>query len=244
MEVKVAGSTLVEKAERGVAALRREGPVQAVLGRVQRVIAPVVACHPYHVYDTPVPALPRPFGVPATVGLRVHQGPADLEAVWDLLGRGGETPRDRVARRLERGDLAVVAHAGPELAGYTWVALADAWVPELQLVMMLRSGEAMHHDAFVPPAWQGQRLHSILVAAATEAARARGCTRELAYISPLNRRAMRLPVRLGWRRALTMVCVQPRHGRPRWLTLGGDPWQRFREPHLRRARTELAAGVA
>ena len=157
---------------------------------------------------------------------------ADIEAFADDLKAGGLSIDD-ARRRLQAGQVPIIAVSGGRLIHVQWLLFAGP-VPlsELGLTLFLRPGDAYNAYAVTLPGWRGNGIHAAVNSFIKPYERSRGFTRSLFYVWAHNVAEVRFVIgKLRRRRTKTLWCV--------WLFGMQRPWifgrKRQGVPRLERA---------
>ncbi len=163
--------------------------------------------------------------------------PASADEIVRLLecshpARRAETLRER----FERGDRCfVAADAAGRLMHTGWVTTTVGYIPELDLDLVLRPGEAYLYDAYAPPDRRGHGAFGLVLDAIFEGLEAAGFTRVYSYVRgedpylvagasrrlrPVGRlwylRALERSLVFGARREALPLLVRRTPGDPSW----------------------------
>jgi hypothetical protein len=149
---------------------------------------------------------------------------ADIEAFAEHLKAGGLSIDD-ARRRLQAGELPIIAVSGGRLAHIHWLVFAGP-VPlgELGLTLHLRPGDVYNSYALTLPGWRGNGIHPAVSSFINCYERSRGYTRDLFYVWAHNVANLRVVIgKLRRRRTKTLWCV--------WLFGMRRPWSVGRKGH-------------
>jgi len=169
-----------------------QGPWYALLRAGRKLLTPLLTWDVIYVFERSLSDSPSEYPIPEGISISSFRGEHDLLKAQSDLGPYCEY----VETRLSRGDIAVVAYAGDEVAGYAWMSLSNIWVDEVEMMAIVRKGEIVHYDSFVRPIWRGHGLSTCLFVAARHYARLEGCDRTLSWISALNVQSLKTAQRL------------------------------------------------
>jgi GNAT superfamily N-acetyltransferase len=191
-----------------------QGPWRAILRAGRKLLAPLLDCDVLYVYERDLSDNPTEYPVPEGIAISSFNGEPDLLQAQSVIG----SLCQHVEPRLRRGDVAVVAYAGDQVAGYTWMSFSNTWVEELEMTVIVRKGEMVHYDSFVNPGWRGQGLHTCLIVAAKHRARLGGCFRALSWISTFNAQSLKTAQRLSKANDVPMIVLSIKTAgmRTRW----------------------------
>jgi len=162
----------------------------------------------YHIFEADLllesarsqSAKPLPAGI--TIQLFYGQRGEHLAAKFSHAGVSPEV----VEQRIERGDVASVAFAGGDVAGYSWVTFKEAWIAELRGTLALRSDEAVQFNTRVMPPWRGKGLQYALTMPLIQYLTQHDYRRMLGWVYALNARSARNSAWPGKRVIATVVC--------------------------------------
>jgi GNAT superfamily N-acetyltransferase len=170
-----------------------QGLWHAILRACRKFLKPVLDWDVLYVFERRLADSPTEYTVPEGISISWFKGDHDLLKAQSAIGSFCQD----VETRLCRGDVAVVACTGDEVAGYTWVAFSNVWVDELEMMAIVGKGEMVHYDSFVRPMWRGHALHTCLILAAKHHARLEGCDLALSWISANNAPSLKTAQRLS-----------------------------------------------
>ena len=159
---------------------------------------------------------------------------ADIEAFADDLKAGGLSIDD-ARRRLQAGQVPIIAVSGGRLTHVQWLLFAGpVTLSELGLTLFLRPGDAYNSYAVTLPGWRGNGIHAAVNSFIKHYERSRGYTRNLFYVWAHNVAELRFVIgKLRRRRTKTLWCV--------WFFRTRRPWvfgrKRQGVPRLERATT-------
>ncbi len=122
---------------------------------------------------------------------------------------------DRFAQRFHRGDLCIVAvEADGAVARSSWVATTPTWIPELDMDIVLRPGEAYLYDGYTTPDARRRGIDGAVRCFVFDMLRAAGFTRVYSYCrgdnAPALRAANRWQTRLGELSFVRLLGLEPR----------------------------------
>jgi len=198
---------------------QRQGVGPASRRLIRRLLSPVVRIDRliFFVADLSKP-LPRVQARTAVeIRLATRKDFETFAPVFRLIGVDSAEIQSRIAR----GDVALLALAGGELAHVLWITLVAPDVSEIGARVLLGPGEVCAYEGFTPPEWRGHGIDPAVGSAALEYERAMGYARHIGWawasnfastrtmfkLLPATRRiwsiwvlGMRRPVALGIRR--------------------------------------------
>lgn len=187
--------------------LRWAGPRSLAAAVLRKTVSPVVELRRWYFFETDLTALPPPLE--ARVSLDVRQATwDDLDRVPEILRAAG-VPREEAGRRLERGDLAILALSGGRPVHLHWIAFASPIrLGEIGIELHLAPGEAYGYGAYTLPEWRGYRVHPAVSSRLPAFERARGCVRHISYVRTNNPQSLKTMARVGRRRTKTVLSVR------------------------------------
>jgi GNAT superfamily N-acetyltransferase len=122
----------------------------------------------------------------------------------DFLDRHPEaTSPTAYARRAARGDRCLCIKQGSEVVCYRWVTLRNACAlcgfgPDMEFTFFpLKSGQAFTYDLFTYQKYRGRGIATMLINLLYHILRKEGITEVFGLVSPANRAALRVHLRLG-----------------------------------------------
>lgn len=127
---------------------------------------------------------------PAGIAVRLAR-PSELPRL--VSGRPPEPGLpDRFGKRFRRGDLCIVAvEADGAVARSSWVTAAATWIPELDMEIVLRPGEAYLYDGYTRPDARRRGIDGAVRCFVFDRLRAAGFTRVYSYCRGDNGPALR-----------------------------------------------------
>jgi hypothetical protein len=163
-----------------VRAWEEGGPPQLVMRAANRLTAGLLDFGSVTFFRRPLAQYPLEAPVPAE--LTIH--PATLiDRRRVLEGCDPRRPVSVILERLRRGDVCFLAQdAAGRVMHSDWVTTTRGHVPELQMDVVLRPGEAYLYDAYTPPALRGQRLFGIVLDAMFASLRCAGVGTAYSYV--------------------------------------------------------------
>jgi GNAT superfamily N-acetyltransferase len=182
----------------------------------------------YFIFDVSL-AEPAPAGCPEGLQVRIYQG---LESVESVQAQMASMGRERIVEgRLKRGEAVVIVSDETRVVGFTWMTFADMLVEDFEMTIVVPPGYVCHYNSFVLPGWRGRGINSVMIKAAKQFARNRGCERALSWINVLNLASLRLPQRWNRRHGMTILYLRPRgFAWPIRVAFGQPLGSRFRKP--------------
>lgn len=142
--------------------------------------------------------------LPPGITVQLFRGEGDIDSAAEKLQRAG-VPTALVQERMKRGDMVALALSDGQLAAYTWVTFADAWIAEAGRTLPLRGDEAVQFDTLVLPQWRGRGLQYALTVPVLEHLSEQGYRRTLAWVDARNKRSIKNQLRQGKRRIATVA---------------------------------------
>lgn len=155
-------------------------------------------------------------------------------AVWDSPPAEGDAGRPwhrEAERRIDGGQVCVVARHGADVIAYCWLTWRPEWVAEIDRFVVPGPDEAYLYEAFTQPAWRGRGLFSSMLFRLLGYARAQGRRRALIFVLTDNSASRRAIERTGFELFQTVSRVEVCGLRRLW----------FRGPRAGRARVTLVA---
>jgi GNAT superfamily N-acetyltransferase len=210
--------------------LRWEGPLWVLRRAAVQLLRPLITWDAFHVFQADLDVTPAPIPAREGIDLRIYHAPFHLDALRLKLSLTGAVLADQVESRLQRGDLAAVAFAGGEVAGFTWICLSPEEVRAKEPTLLLKRDEALHYHTFVIPERRGQGLHRILDSHLMRYVRDLGIARTFTVVDSRNPSSLKNQVRLGKRKVMTVVSVRLRGINQPWtVIIGGELKARLQE---------------
>jgi len=145
-------------------------------------------------------------GVQDGITMRVCQGERELNRLVEAFAQTGIAPA-AVEQRVRRGDIAMVAMAGSELAGYMWATSKERWLSEIRATIVPREDEIVVYDTRVIPRQRGKNLHYALSIALMPCLAKFGYRRALSGVAALNTRSLKTQRRLGKRKIADIISL-------------------------------------
>jgi hypothetical protein len=190
---------------------------------VGRLIARVVVVRRVFFFETDLTqTLPSVAG---RIPLEIRPAAAaDIEAFAEHLKAGGVSIDD-ARRRLQAGELPIIAVSEGQLVHIHWLLFAGpVALGELDLTLHLRPGDAFNAYAVTLPGWRGNGIHPAVSSFINCYERSRGYTRDLFYVWAHNVANLKVVVgKLRRRRTKTLWIV--------WLFRMRRPWSFGRKGH-------------
>jgi GNAT superfamily N-acetyltransferase len=208
--------------------LQQDGLGCAVWRIGRKFLWPIMKAEAYFMFDTALGA-PAPASPCETMQLRVYQGLESLESVQEHIASMGL--KSNVGEWIKRGEAVAIVSCETQGVGFTWMAFADVLVREFEMTVVVPPGYIYHHDSFVLPEWRGRGVHAVMIKAAKQFARDRGCERSVSWINVLNQPSLRLIQK--WNRHHGMIILYLRlrgFARPLRAAFGQPLCSRFRKP--------------
>jgi len=204
--------------------LRQDGAQRAAWRISRKIVSPILKMDASFLFDT---SLADSVRASCLDGLEVHiyRGLESLTTVQAYIASMGV--KCSAEERLGRGEAAVIVSRETQGLGFTWVAFADVFVPEFEMIILVPPLCIYHYDSFVLAQWRGRGIHAAMIKAAKQFAFDQGCKRAVSLIDVLNVSSLRLVERWdrrhdmiivylrmrGFKRALRMALGQPLRSR-------------------------------
>lgn len=174
---------------------------------VRRLVSRVVVVRRVFFFETDLTQTPP--SVTGRIPLEIRPATAaDIEAFAEHLKAAGLSIDD-ARRRLQAGELPIIAVSGGQLAHIHWLVFAGpVSLGELGLTLHLRPGDAYNSYAVTLPGWRGNGIHPAVSSFINCYERSRGYTRDLFYVWAHNAANLRVVIgKLRRRRTKTLwVC--------------------------------------
>jgi hypothetical protein len=108
-------------------------------------------------------------------------------------GAGRGLSADAARRRLQAGEVPIIAVSGGHLAHIHWLIFGGrVSLGELGLTLCLRPGEVYNTFAFTLPGWRGNSAHPAVSSFIHRYERSHGFTRDLLYVWAYNAASLRV----------------------------------------------------
>jgi hypothetical protein len=138
------------------------------------------------------------------VTTRLFHGQSEITVLIEILAQG-EVMAASVEQRMARGDMALLAMKGLELAGYSWATFKERWIAEARATIVPHEGEVLMYDKRIMPRWRGKGLQYALSVAMHLALAQLGYMRGLVWVDALNARSLKNQRRLGRRKVAAII---------------------------------------
>jgi GNAT superfamily N-acetyltransferase len=158
----------------------------------------------------------------AEVGVDIGQA-SDEEVVRaaETLGRRDPDRCERFRWRIDHGCICMVARAGPQIVGYTWLRLRPG--PDDGDMIALAAREAFDFDLYVDENWRGHRIQTALSSRGRLFCKQQGYATIYTKVSVLNRNSLKSIRRSPWKASGVVLRVRgSRRGGWRIVTLWGS----------------------
>lgn len=135
------------------------------------------------------------MGNESIVTIRLAQS-RDVHRLTEKFKKFGE---GTAFKRLEKGDLCFIAEKDGDIVHYTWFALNEAYVDELERKIQVSHDYAYLYDAYTVPEYRGMGLTFKGVQIYFDYLHERGIKKTLYVISPNNLPSLRVARKVGSR---------------------------------------------
>ncbi len=197
------------------------GPVRLAISAMKHVTAPIGTWSFSYIFEGEVPHGMAQAKESNEFRVQIYSGLDFAPLLQGKIGGAGDSTPRAIEQRLGAGDWVGVAHAGEEVAAFSWATTNPESARRLESTLLLQPSEMYQYDAYTFPRWRGKGAIREIGARMQREGFARGCLRTLSYVDVENYPSVRASLRMGKRRVglvLTLRFFKMKRSRS-WLLL-------------------------
>jgi GNAT superfamily N-acetyltransferase len=177
---------------------------------IREIFRPFLYWYTWHIFQTDLNGpLKAPYAK-EQLDVNVYCGKDAVEKAKAAILSMDVLEAAEIERRLGRGDAVAIAYEGDKPAGCMWLTFTSGLPLAFDTTWVVREGEGVKYESFVPKEWRGRGVHSCVTAALNRYARERGLARVFSSISALNTQSLSLARRLRLEKCMTVILVRVR----------------------------------